>query len=287
MLGNLLIGLREGLEATLVVSIVVAYLVKTGRRRLLPRVWAGVGLAVAVSLGTGALLTLVTDEVGDTVAETLAGVLSLLAAALVTWMILWMATAARRLGGELRGRVDAAEESRWALVAVAFLAVAREGIETALFLWAATRAAADGTGALEPLLAALAGIALAVALGWLLYRGSVSLNLGKFFAVTGWFLIVVVAGVVAYGVHELQEAGALPGADALAFDVSAWVAPGSLAAVLVRGVFNLRPAMSVLEVGSWLVYVVVVGTLFRLRSRSSPTSPVRTSPAARPEAREA
>lgn len=174
--------------------------------------------------------------------------------------------------GELRGRVDAAEGNPWALVVVAFLAVAREGIETALFLWAATRAAADGASGAAPLLGALAGIAIAVGIAWLLYRGAVSINLSRFFTVTGWFLIVVAAGVLAYGVHELQEAGVFPGEDALAFDLTGVVAPGSLAAVLVRGVLNLRPAMSVLEVGAWLGYVVTVGSLFWIRTRTKPAS---------------
>lgn len=268
MIGNLLIGLREGLEAALVVSILVAYVVKTDRRRLLPSIWTGVAIAIAVSIGAGAALTLVSEELSDTLAETLAGVLSILAVGLVTWMIFWMATAGRRLSGELRGRIDAAEGNPWALVVVAFLAVAREGIETALFLWAATRAAADGSSSVEPLLGALAGIAIAIVLGWLIYRGVISINLSKFFTVTGWFLILVAAGVLAYGVHELQEASVLPGEDDLAFDLTGVVAPTSLPAVLLRGVLNLRPAMSVLEVGGWIGYVAIVGGLFWVRTRT-------------------
>ena len=264
MLANFLIGLREGLEAALVVSILVAYLVKSGRQELLPRIWAGVGLAVGIALAFGAALTFEAQEA-------IGGTRSLVAVAFVTWMIFWMSTAARGLGAELRGQVDrAAEAGRWSLALVAMLAVGREGLETALFLWAATQAGTrDAVGSVtptwEPLVGALLGILVAVVLGHLIYRGAVRLNLTVFFTWTGAFLIVVAGGVLAYGIHDLQEAGILPGLHDLAFDVSDAIPPSSWYGTLLKGVFNFSPATTKLEALAWVLYVVPVGLLFLLR----------------------
>src|SRR4051812_1055077 len=143
-LGNYLVGLREGLEASLVVVILVAYLVKSDRRHLLPRIWAGVAVAILISLGFGALLTFGPQSLTPAAQEGLGGILSIIAVGFVTWMVFWMARHARDLSGELRGRIDvAAEAGRASLAVVAALAVGREGLETALFLWAATQATTD------------------------------------------------------------------------------------------------------------------------------------------------
>src|SRR6476659_4291596 len=156
MLANYLIGLREGLEATLVVVILVAYLVKSDRTSLLGRIWAGVAIAVGVSLAFGALLTFGPRGLSFEAQEAIGGTLSIVAVGFVTWMVMWMARSARTLSGELKGQVDkAAEAGRASLVVVAMLAVGREGLETALFLWAATQAAAGSNGStLGPLLGA-------------------------------------------------------------------------------------------------------------------------------------
>lgn len=265
MIGNYLIGLREGLEAALIVSILIAYLVKTDRRHLVPRVWAGVGVAVGLSVAIGALLTFGTRTLTFEAQEAIGGTLSIVAVGLVTWMIFWMASNARHLKGELHSRVDkAADAGVWAIMLVAFLAVAREGIETALFIWAAARSTGQGP---SPLLAALLGIATAVVLGWLIYRGALRLNLAVFFKWTGVALIIVAAGVLAYGIHDLQEAGILPGLNTLAFDVSNVIAPSTWYAALLKGTINFTPAMTVLSAIAWLLYVGIVMPLFLSRVR--------------------
>jgi len=282
---NYLIGLREGLEAALVVSILVAYLVKSDRRHLLPRIWWGVALAVAVSLAFGAALTFGPRGLTFEAQEGIGGGLSIVAVGFVTWMIFWMARAARGLGGELRGQIDAAADGgRWSLAVVAVLAVGREGLETALFLWAATKAGTrETTGTVtptwEPLLGAALGLVTAVVLGYLIYRGAISINLTKFFTWTGAFLILVAAGVLAYGIHDLQEARFLPGLDDLAFDVSDTIDVNSWYGALLKGVFNFSPATTKLEAAAWLLYAVPVMALFLIgvRRRSAPARPVTTT----------
>jgi high-affinity iron transporter len=278
MVANFLIGLREGLEAALVVSILVAYLVKTGRQHLLPRVWLGVGIAVVVSLGFGALLTFGPKGLTFTAQEAIGGSLSVVAVAMVTWMIFWMARTARSLSGELRSAVDrAVDGSSWSLALVAMLAVGREGLETAIFIWAATQAAAGTSGSTaQPLVGAVLGLAIAVVLGYLLFRGAVKINLSRFFFWTGVFLIFVAAGVLSYGVHDLQEAGILPGLNTLAFDVSRVVPPTSWYGTVLKGVFNFSPATTVLEAVAWVCYVVPVLGVFVVQGRH------RAAPSPRP-----
>nr|WP_244962789.1 iron uptake transporter permease EfeU [Cryobacterium roopkundense] len=260
-----MIGLREGLEAALIVTILIAYIVKIDRKDVLPRIWLGVGLAVLLALGIGALLTFGTYGLSFTAQEIIGGVLSIIATALVTWMVFWMLRTARDLKGHLQGNIDRhLVGSGIGLVLVAFLAVGREGIETAVFLWAAVQA--SGSNAL-PLLGAGLGILTAIALGWLIYSGMLRINLSRFFTWTGAILIVVAAGVLSYGVHDLQEAGVLPGLNSLAFNVSAAVPPGSWYGTLLKGTLNFSPATTWLELTAWLGYVLPTLTLFIVKSR--------------------
>ncbi len=283
MLANYLIGLREGLEASLVVSILIAYLVKTNRRHLLVRIWTGVAIAVGVSLAFGFALFFGPKGLTFEAQEAIGGTLSIIAVGLVTWMIFWMARTARTLSSELRGAVDEAADGKWwALVMVAVLAVGREGLETALFLWSTTEAATrDSAATWEPLAGAGLGIATAVVIGYLLYRGAVSINLTVFFTWTGAFLIIVAGGVLAYGIHDLQEAGILPGLHTLAWDVSDTIEPSSWIGTLLKGTLNFSPQTTILEAIAWTVYVVTVMTLFfrsvrrrKSASNSRPASPV-------------
>ncbi|MER5599686.1 iron uptake transporter permease EfeU [Streptomyces sp. NPDC002265] len=261
MFSNYLIGLREGLEASLVVCILIAYLVKTGRRDALRPIWTGIGIAVAIAMGFGCVLEFGSQELTFEAQEALGGSLSIVAVGLVTWMVFWMRRTARHLKSELHGRLDAAlAMGTGALVATAFLAVGREGLETALFVWASVHAASDGTP--RPLVGVALGLATAILLGWLFYRGALRINLAKFFTWTGGMLVVVAAGVLAYGVHDLQEANWLPGIRSLAFDISDTVDPGSWYGTLLKGVFNFQPDPTVFQVTVWLLYLVPTLAVF-------------------------
>ena len=266
MLANALIGLREGLEVGLVIGILIAYLRKLGRDDLLPRLWLGIGIAIALSLGVGALLTWGPYGLSSQAEETLAGTLSLLAVGLVTWMIFWMLRHARGLSGELRTKVDATVTTGAGLVALGVIAVGREGIETALFIWASVNS--SGEAALG-IIGAVLGILVAVVVSYLIYRGFVRINLGVFFRWTGLFLIVVAAGVLAYAVGEFQEAGALPAWGAPAFSVAAVVPPSSWYGALLGGLFNFNPEPSWGQLAAWLAYLAVTIPLF-LRSSFLP-----------------
>jgi len=260
VLANYLIGLREGLEATLVVSILVAYLVKAGHRDRLRPIWLGVAAAVALSLAFGALLTFTSNSLSFAAQERFGGLMSIVAVAFVTWMIFWMRRTARFLKTELQDKLDAALlMGTFALTVTAFIAVAREGLETSLFLWAAAQSTGNGA---TPIIGATLGIATAVVLGYLLYKRAVSINLARFFTWTGAGLIVVAGGVFAYGVHDLQEAGDLPGLNSLAFDVSGAVPPDSWYGTLLKGVFNFQPDPTVLQVTVWALYLVPTLAIF-------------------------
>lgn len=268
MFANYLIGLREGLEAALVVSILVAYLVRTGRRDALVPVWLGVGLAVALSLAFGAALTFSSSTMSFQAQEAFGGIMSLIAVGFVTWMIFWMKRTARNIRGELHGRLDSAlGVGPIAIATVAFIAVAREGLETSLFIWAAVESTGSGT---TPILGATLGLATAVLLGWLFYRGALRLNLATFFTWTGAALVIVAAGVFAYAIHDLQEAGLLPGLNAIAFDVSGAIPPGSWYGTLLKGIFNVSPTPSWLEVVAWLGYAIPVLILFLRTPKQAP-----------------
>ncbi|MET7647032.1 iron uptake transporter permease EfeU [Streptomyces sp. NPDC005426] len=260
MFSNFLIGLREGLEASLVVCILIAYLVKTGNRHKLLPIWAGVGIAVVVSLAFGAGLEFGSQEMTFKAQEALGGSLSILSVGLVTWMVFWMRRTARHLKKELHGKLDEAlAMGTGALVATALLAVGREGLETSLFVWRAVHAADDGW---HPMIGALLGIVTAVVLGWLFYRGALKINLAKFFTWTGGMLVVVAAGVLAYGVHDLQEAEFLGGLQNRAFDISATIPPDSWYGTLLKGTFNFQPDPTVLQITVWALYLIPTLALF-------------------------
>lgn len=274
-MSNALVGLREGLEAALVVVILLAFLVKTERTWAIRYVWVGVATAVALSVALGAVLTVGTRQLTFEQQELIGGIASIIAVGFVTAMVFWMKSAARTISGELRGRLDRALDLGPVAVAlVAFLGVGREGLETAIFFYATAQAA--GAGNSLPLLGWALGLGSALVLGWLIYRGALTINLGHFFRWSGVALVIVAAGILAYGVHDLQEAAFLPGLNTLAFDISHLLDPSSWYAAVLKGVLNITPRTTVLQAGAWTAYVVVVLTHF-LR-------PTRTSPAPAPPA---
>ncbi|KZX22275.1 iron uptake transporter permease EfeU [Rathayibacter tanaceti] len=284
MPANYLIGLREGLEAGLVVGILVAYLTKLGRRDVLPRLWTGIAAAIVISLTTGAILTWGPSTLSFQAQEIIGGGLSILAVGLVTWMIFWMGANARSLKGELESKLDGAiSGSGLGIVVLGFISVGREGIETALFVWASvsSSSAGSGTDAWTGTISALLGIISAVLVSYLIFRGFVRIDLGRFFTWTGGFLILVAAGVLSYGVGDLQEASVLPGWGAPLFSLGP-ILPPPVTAVL-GGLFNYTPEPTALQFVVWLLYLVVVGLLFvrqvRLRGpRRGSAAPV-ASPA--------
>lgn len=268
MLQTYLTGLREGLEAALVVSILLSFLVRSNHRERIPALWTGVLVAVLISFGFGALLHYTSANMSFEAQEAFGGTLSIVAVGFVTWMVFWMRRASRTLKGDLTDKMSVALElGAFGVFMAALLAVGREGLETALFLYPTFQA--QGSGA-APAIGAILGIATAIVIGTLLYRGVVSMNLAMFFKITGAALIVIAAGVLAYGVHDLQEAGILPGIDNLAWNIDGWEIT-SWYGVLLKGIFNLGPEMTVLEVVVYVAYLVPTMFLFLRPMPAAPT----------------
>lgn len=284
MLANLLIGLREGLEMGIIVGIIVAYLRKVGRTDVLPKLWLGIGIALAAALGFGALLTWGPYGLSFQAQEVIGGVLSIVAVGLVTWMVFWMAKNARNLRGQLHGRLDAAlVGGAGGLVAIAVVAVGRESIETALFLWAAAKSESN---ALLGTLGALIGLAAAVIISWLIYRGAARIDLRRFFLWTGAFLVVVAAGVLSYGIGDLQEAGWLPGVNQPAYSVAGIIPPTSWYGALLGGLFNFKAEPTWLQVIAWWAYLLPVLTAFLVTSLGRHPAKASTELGAEPEPRQ-
>ncbi len=256
MLSTFVIALREGLEAALIVGILVAYMVRTNRRELLKPLWTGVAIALLASLALGAILSFTSAELSSRGEELFAGLTSFIAVGLVTWMVFWMKRAARTLRDELHGKVDnALVGGPISLALVAFFAVMREGLETALFIYTNFKTVGAASSATVGL---VLGLALAVALGYLIYNRSVKLNLSKFFTITGVALIIVAAGVLSYGIHEFQELGWLPGADTFIWDVTPWIAKESIPGSILGGTIGFDTTTSVVQFIAWAAYLVAV-----------------------------
>jgi high-affinity iron transporter len=276
LFSSALIGLREGLEAALVVSILIAFLVKTDKRSSLKWVWFGVVAALALSVGIGTVITYTSHQMTFEQQEIFGGTMSLVAVAFVTWMIFWMRATARTIAAELRGKLSTALSiGPIAVVVMAFLAVGREGLETTVLFYANVEAAGAGTTA--PLTGFALGIVAAVVLGWLIYRGAVRFNLTKFFTITGVLLVFVAAGILGYGLHDLQEGNVLPGLRTLAFDLSGPMPEDSWYGALLKGFFNYSAQTTVIQAVAWVAYVGTVLTVFLWPRRKAAATPNKTS----------
>ena len=273
MLPTFIIGLREGIEASLIIGIIAAFLIQRGDRKSLRPMWYGVALAVALCLAVAAILEAVDRALPHKQQEGLETVLALVAVAGVTYMVVWMKRHSRELKGSLERSAESALMlgSAWALIGMAFFAVLREGLETAVFLLAvfgnSTNPAATGTGA-------ALGIAVAVGLGFAIYKGGVRINLARFFRLTGFVLVLVAAGLLATAVHTAHEAGWVAVLQAQAFDLRWLVDPGSVRAALLTGMLGLQPIPTVGETVVWLLYAVPMG-LYVLWPARRPTQAER------------
>jgi high-affinity iron transporter len=289
VLPTFVIGLREGLEAALIVGIVAAFLRQQDRRDALRQVWIGVSLALLLCLGIGVALQVLDRELPQRQQEGLETVIGLVAVAMVTYMVVWMRRHSRDLKRSLEQATSSALErgSTRALVAMAFLAVVREGFETAVFLIAAFNAsespATAGGGA-------LLGVVVAVVIGAGIYRGGIRINLSRFFRITGLVLVVVAAGLLATAAHTGHEAGWLNSGQKQMFDMSWLVRPGTPLASVLTGVLGLQPRPVVAEFVAWIVYLVPLALYVawpaRRRTPAPPPAvpePERTGPAPQSE----
>ena len=274
MISNFLIGLREGLEAALVVSILITYLVRTERRNNIKYVWIGVFSAVALSLAFGALLTFTSLSLhfNEEAEETFAGSMSVIAVALVTWMIVWMRNAGKKMNAELEGKLEnAIVGGALTVAAMAFASVAREGIETTLFFFSAVQAAGS---TVAPVIGFTLGILAASAVGLLIYRRAIKINMRRFFTVTSYFLILVAAGVFSYGISDLAEAGVIPVNLGTAFDLSASISEDSWFGALAKGIFNFNAETSWLSAIAWMAYVAFAVWLYNRKPKGSSATKV-------------
>ena len=255
MLPTFVIGLREGLEAALIVGIIAAFLGQQGRRDALRLVWFGTAVAVAICVGVAIALQVISSDLPQRQQEGLETVVGALAVCMVTYMIIFMRRHARGLKKDLEGAAASAlaSGSSRALVAMAFLAVLREGFETAVFLLATFQASGNAS---TSWLGAVLGIGLATAIGYAIYKGGVRLNLARFFRVTGLVLVVVAAGLVMTAFHTASEAGWLTVGQAQAFDLSWLVRPGTPVSSLLTGVLGIQPFPAWIEVIAWLAYLI-------------------------------
>ena len=277
MIPTLVITLREGVEASLIVGIVAAFLVKQGRRDALGSMWLGVGLAVAICVAVAVALRVVGEQLPQREQEGLETIVGLIAVGMITYMIIWMRRHARGLKAQLEGHVAEALAvgSASALVGMAFLAVLREGFETSVFLLAAFQDTSDTTAAGA---GAVIGLVAAVILGVAIYLGGVRINLSRFFRITGFVLVLVAAGLLATSVHTGHEAGWVNTMQGEALDLTWLVRPGTVSGSLLTGMLGLQPQPTEIEVLVYLLYAIPMGLYVIWPDRWRPSIRLRRQP---------
>jgi len=266
MISALLITFREGLEAALIIGIVLAFLAKTGNRQWFKQVWWGTITAVLVSIMAGAILFYSVGALEDRAEEIFEGSAMLLAAIILTWMIFWMRKQARHIKSQLHTEIQAAigSGSSFGIIGLAFVAVVREGIETALFLFASTRTVES------PILSAsggIIGLILALAIGYSLYKGSSRLNLRTFFNITGLLLILFAAGLLTHGIHELQNANIIPTVIEHIWDIGNILPEGSAFGKILTAIFGYNANPSLIEAITYFVYLIFTLIFFLIPTR--------------------
>jgi high-affinity iron transporter len=274
LLATFVIGLREGLEAALIVGIVAAFLGRQGRPDTVRLVWLGVALAIAICTAVAIGLQLLSASLPETEQEMLETVISVVAVAMVSYMIVWMRRHARDMKRHLESAAGSAlaTGTAWALVAMAFLAVLREGFETAVFLLAAFQASASELAAG---LGAFAGILVSIGIGYGIYRGGVRIDLARFFRLTGLVLVLVAAGLVATALHTAHEAGWVNIGQQTALDLGWLIQPDTLVAAVMTGILGFQAEPTVIELVGWFAYFVPLALYVMWPQRGSPGSPGR------------
>jgi high-affinity iron transporter len=276
---GLLTGLREGVEAALIVAIICSYLARTGNARHFGKIWLGVGVAVAVSLVLGAFVYVTVGSLEEPYEQIFEGLTMLVAAGVVTWMLFWMRRQASSVKGDLQRAVERVltEGTAWGLAVLAFTAVIREGLETALFLVGQATAATDGasgeSGALAVLAGALVGLGIAVAISYGFYRGSQALDIRSFFRWTGVLLIFIAAGLLSHAVHEFVEIGWITVGTSPAFDIGAVLPHDQGIGLFLGAIFGYTSSPEWVTLITWVTYVVVVLALYLRPAKPRPAEP--------------
>lgn len=289
MISGLLIAIREGMEAALIISIIFTFLVKLGRPDQFKRVWLGVGAAIGLSALFGIVILLTLGELSGSTQQIFEGSTTLLAVAVLTYMIFWMRKQSRHIKGEIESKISEALQAGTALAlpVMAFIAVIREGLETVLMLSAnsQTTSVAGTYGG------AAIGFAISITLGYLIYKGGIRLNLKTFFTVTGAFLIIIASGLLAYSAKELSAAGVIPALSSQpVYDLSAslpdhigqGVSAGSIGGSMLKGFVGYNDNPKLIEVLLYWTYLLVVGSFFlapgaRPQPKAAPSTDPTTS----------